>query len=59
MEVGAEIKTIGIEERFLTEEVVAAWSRLGSAAREDSPASADAARRVRAQLQPTVRARPA
>ena len=33
------MKTIGTEEHYVTDEVVAAWSRLGSAAREDSRAS--------------------
>ena len=33
------MKTIGTEEHFVTDEVVAAWSRLGFAAREDSWAS--------------------
>ena len=33
------MKTIGTEEHFVTDEVVAAWSRLGFAAREDSRAS--------------------
>ena len=39
-EAGTEMKTIGTEEHFVTDEVVAAWSRLGSRAREDSRASA-------------------
>ena len=34
------MKTIGTEEHFVTTEVVTAWSRLGSPAREDSPAGA-------------------
>ena len=34
------MRTIGTEEHFVTDEVVAAWSRLDSRAREDSPASA-------------------
>ena len=34
------MRTIGTEEHFVTEEVVAAWSRLDPRAREDSPASA-------------------
>jgi predicted TIM-barrel fold metal-dependent hydrolase len=33
------MKTIGTEEHFVTDEVVAAWSRLDSRAREDSPAN--------------------
>jgi len=32
------MKTIGTEEHFVTDEVLAAWSRLAPAAREDSPA---------------------
>src|ERR1035441_10260918 len=39
-EVGTEMKTIGTEEHFVTEEVVTAWSRLDSRARDDSRASA-------------------
>jgi len=34
------MKTIGTEEHFVTDEVAAAWSRIDSAAREDSPPSA-------------------
>jgi uncharacterized protein len=34
------MKTIGTEEHFVTDEVVTAWSRLDSLAREDSRASA-------------------
>jgi hypothetical protein len=34
------MRTIGTEEHFVTDEVVAAWSRLDSRAREDSPVSA-------------------
>jgi hypothetical protein len=34
------MKTIGTEEHFVTDEVVTAWSRLDSRAREDSPGSA-------------------
>ena len=33
------MKTIGTEEHLVTDEVVTAWSRLGSPAREDSRAS--------------------
>ena len=33
------MKTIGTEEHFVTDEVLAAWSRLDSPARDDSPAS--------------------
>ena len=33
------MKTIGTEEHFVTDEVLAAWSRLDSLAREDSRAS--------------------
>ena len=33
------MKTIGTEEHFISDEVVTAWSRLGSAARDDSRAS--------------------
>ena len=36
------MKTIGTEEHFVTDEVVAAWSRLDSYAREDSPAGVPA-----------------
>ena len=39
-EAGIEMKTIGTEEHFVTDEVVMAWSRLGSPARDDSRASA-------------------
>ena len=34
------MRTIGTEEHFVTDEVVAAWSRLDSRARDDSPVSA-------------------
>ena len=34
------MRTIGTEEHFITDEVAGAWSRLDSAAREDSPPSA-------------------
>ena len=34
------MKTIGTEEHFVTDEVLAAWSRLDAAAREDPQASA-------------------
>ena len=34
------MRTIGTEEHFVTDEVVTAWSRLDSRAREDSPVSA-------------------
>jgi len=37
------MRTIGTEEHFVTEEVAAAWSRLDSRAREDSPPSVIAA----------------
>src|ERR1700719_410131 len=36
---GTEMKTIGTEEHFVTDEVLAAWSRLDSRAREDAPPS--------------------
>lgn len=35
------MKTIGTEEHFVTEEVLAAWSRLASPGREDSPLGAN------------------
>src|ERR1700679_1896481 len=35
-EAGTEMKTIGTEEHFVTDEVVTAWSRLDSPARDDS-----------------------
>ena len=34
------MRTIGTEEHFVTDEVVTAWGRLDSRAREDSPVSA-------------------
>jgi predicted TIM-barrel fold metal-dependent hydrolase len=36
-EAGTEMKTIGTEEHFVTDEVATAWSRLDSVARDDSP----------------------
>ena len=37
---GTEMRTIGTEEHFVTDEVLAAWSRLESPAREDARAGA-------------------